>query len=361
MSDDLAVRWDGRAAAQRARRHLWQVFQCGSAAALAWWIAAVVLGHPGPYFAPTAAVIALGISYGQRRRRVIEVAVGVTFGVLLGDLFVIAFGTGVWQIWLVVVIAMTVALALDRGPVVVIQAPVQSLAVCVLVPTTGDGLLRCTDAVIGGACALAVAAIVPASALPRPAAAAAKLLMTVSDILEASAETMRSGDADSGASGLARARGTDDVVLGLRQEVEEAMAVAAQAPARARYRADAAAVEAMVVPLDRLLRSSRGLMRQTAVVAVRHQAVPAEWSDWCDELARQARLHASALEHGDPLEGMRAQLLAIGRSTAAVEPARSVVVQALLVHLRTVIIDLLVLTGLSEPDATAQVPSLDPE
>ena len=60
----------------------WQIAQCAVAAGVAWLIAADLLGHPTPFFAPVAAVVSLGTSYGQRLRRVAEVTVGVAIGVL---------------------------------------------------------------------------------------------------------------------------------------------------------------------------------------------------------------------------------------------------------------------------------------
>ena len=53
----------------------WQVTQCAVSAGVAWFIAADLLGHDTPFFAPIAAVLSLGTSYGQRLRRVVEVAI----------------------------------------------------------------------------------------------------------------------------------------------------------------------------------------------------------------------------------------------------------------------------------------------
>src|SRR2546423_14403977 len=54
------------------------------AASGAWFAAHEVLGHSRPFFAPVAAVITLGVAVGRRRRRAIEMAIGV------------AVGNGVW-------------------------------------------------------------------------------------------------------------------------------------------------------------------------------------------------------------------------------------------------------------------------
>jgi uncharacterized membrane protein YgaE (UPF0421/DUF939 family) len=62
------------------------------AAATAWWVASALLGHQRPFFAPVAAVVALGVSYAARLRRVGEVVAGVALGVAVGDVFVLLAG-----------------------------------------------------------------------------------------------------------------------------------------------------------------------------------------------------------------------------------------------------------------------------
>ena len=83
----------------------WQIVQCAAAAGVSWLIAAELLGHQTPFFAPVAAVVSLGTSYGQRLRRVAEVTAGVALGVLLADLLAILIGSGWWQLMLVVTLA----------------------------------------------------------------------------------------------------------------------------------------------------------------------------------------------------------------------------------------------------------------
>ena len=63
------------------------------AASLAWLVATEVVGHPRPFFAPISAVVTLGLTVGQRRRRAIELAIGVSVGISIADLLVVAIGT----------------------------------------------------------------------------------------------------------------------------------------------------------------------------------------------------------------------------------------------------------------------------
>ena len=125
--------------------------QCAVAAATAWWVASALLGHERPFFAPVVAVVALGVSYAARLRRVGEVVAGVALGVAVGDVFVRVAGTGTWQIALVIAVAMSLAVLLEAGPMLVTQAGVQASIVTTLVPPTGEGLDRWLDAAVGGA------------------------------------------------------------------------------------------------------------------------------------------------------------------------------------------------------------------
>src|SRR5688572_9489141 len=143
-----------RARVARLADKRWHILQCAVAAGVAWFVAADVLDHPTPFFAPIAAVVSLGTSYGQRLRRVAEVTLGVAIGVLIADLLVVQLGSGWWQLTLIVALAMSAAFLLDGGQLFVTQAAVQSIMVSTLLPDPGQGLVRWTDALVGGAVAL---------------------------------------------------------------------------------------------------------------------------------------------------------------------------------------------------------------
>src|ERR1700712_3891065 len=81
-----------RARLARLGSKRFQILQCAGAAGVAWLIAADLLGHTRPFFAPVAAVVSLGTSYGQRLRRVVEVTIGVAIGVFGADALVHVVG-----------------------------------------------------------------------------------------------------------------------------------------------------------------------------------------------------------------------------------------------------------------------------
>jgi uncharacterized membrane protein YgaE (UPF0421/DUF939 family) len=55
------------------------------AAGIAWFLTHTVLGHPQPFFAPIAAVVALAKDVGGRGIQATEMLVGVALGVATGE------------------------------------------------------------------------------------------------------------------------------------------------------------------------------------------------------------------------------------------------------------------------------------
>lgn len=332
------------------------IVQCAAAAGVAWFLSRHVLGHPAPVFAPIAAVVSLGTSYGQRLRRVAEVTAGVAIGVLVGDLLVLWLGSGWWQLSLIVALAMSTALLLDAGTLFVNQAAVQSIFVATLVPGTGVALTRWTDALVGGAVALVAATLVPAAPLRRPREQAAVVVRTVSDLLRGAAEVMVDGDAERGLALLEEARATDVLIRRLEGAAAEGMAVVSSSPFRVRQRPDLRRMVDLVAPLDRALRSTRVLVRQVAVAAYRRRPVPASYARLARDLADAVDLVAAELEADRMATAARDALVRLGEGTGHVERAEEMTAEVVLVQLRSVVIDLLMLTGLGQLEATDLLP-----
>jgi len=340
----------------RLRQRAFLIAQVAVAAAVAYWIAHDLLGHEQPFFAPVAAIISLGMSYGQRLRRVGEVTVGVAIGVLVADLFVRVAGVGLWQIAVVVAGSMTVAVLLDGGPLLVTQAAVQSVFVALVVPTAAQGFGRWVDALVGGLVALAAAAVAPQSPLRQPRRAAAAVLEELAAFLHEAAESLRTGDRQRAERTLERARATDSVLEDLRQAAAEGIEVVRQSPFRRRHRDQVFGVAALAEPLDRAVRNARVLVRRVAAATRYEEAVPPAYVDLVAELADVADRLADCLEDRGLTADLRPELQHLAaRSSAVAEPAQlsSTVVLA---QVRSIVVDLLELTGLDEDDALAMVP-----
>ena len=340
----------------RLRSKTWAIAQCSLAAGVAWFVAAEVFGHQTPFFAPIAAVVSLGTSYGQRLRRVAEVTIGVAVGVLIADLLVTQIGSGGWQLTLIVALAMSSAFLLDGGQLLVTQAAVQSIVVATLVPEVDAAFIRWTDALIGGAVALVAATVVPAAPLRRPREQAAVVVRKIAELLRAAGELMVSGDVDPALALLADARDTDYLIRELQDASAEGLAVVASSPFRVRHRGGLRRMADLVDPLDRALRSTRVLVRHTAVAAYRRRSIPASYAMLARELAAATVQVADQLAENEMAVDARVSLVAVGHATGSVERSTVLSAEVVLAQLRSVVADLLLVTGMDELEATDALP-----
>ncbi|MBB6627115.1 aromatic acid exporter family protein [Nocardioides sp. KIGAM211] len=349
-------RGSARSRVARLKSKRWQIIQCALAAGVAWLIASDLLGHQTPFFAPVAAVVSLGTSYGQRLRRVLEVTIGVAVGVLLADLLVQQIGSGWWQLTIIVGLAMSLAFLLDGGQLLVTQAAVQSIVVSTLLPDPGAGLTRWTDALVGGGVALLAATAVPAAPLRRPREQAAVVVRKIAQLLRAAGEVMVDGEVDRAMALLADARSTDYLIRELQDAADEGLSVVASSPFRVRHKGNLRRMVELVDPLDRALRSTRVLVRQTAVAAYHRRAVPGSYSLLALDLADAADQVADELASDQMAVGARTTLLAVGQATGTVERTDELAAEVVLAQLRSVVVDLLLLTGLDQMESTDALP-----
>ncbi|MBC7638948.1 MAG: FUSC family protein [Rhodoferax sp.] len=336
---------------ERLRRYGWHIAQCAVAGAVAYLLAHALLGHPQPFFAPVAAIVSLGLSYGQRLRRVGEVTIGIALGVLIGDVFANVFGTGAWQLLLAVVVAMTLAIMLDASPLLIIQAGVQSAIVTTLAPSAGAGLGRWLDAVCGGLVALLAAAVVPGSPLRRPRRVAGGIAHELSTWLHDAAAAARTADLDLAYRTLERARRSESALDDLRQATREGLDVARSSPWRRHHRGDILAVADLAVPLDRAVRNARVLLRRTVVVTRRGETLPDDTLALLDALAGATTTIARELD--EQREPRRA---VVALRTAAADSSRvatggSLSADVVLAQTRSLVVDLLQLCGVDVPEA----------
>ncbi|MCZ4499577.1 MAG: hypothetical protein JWQ74_2130 [Marmoricola sp.] len=345
-----------RARLARLQAKSWQVGQCSVAAAVAWFVAADLFGHTTPFFAPIAAVVSLGTSYGQRLRRVAEVTLGVAVGVFLGDLLTHGLGSGGWQIGLIVSLAMISALLLDAGQIFVTQAAVQAIVVSTLVPDPGRAFVRWTDALIGGAVALVAATVVPRAPLRRPREQAAVVVRKISVLLRASATSVEDGDVERALATLADARRTDTLIAELRTASDEGLSVLASSPFRWRHKGGVRQMAELVEPLDFALRNTRVVARRVAVAAYRHEPVPPGYAVFLRDLADVTDAMAVELRADWMAEIARDQLVALAHASSHLERTTVLSAEVVLASVRSLIADLLAVSGMDPLEATDQIP-----
>jgi uncharacterized membrane protein YgaE (UPF0421/DUF939 family) len=346
----------------RVRASWWGIAQSAVGGALAWELGERLLHHQSPFFASVAAIISLSTSYSNRLRRVIEIAVGVALGVGLGDLLVGVIGRGAWQLGLTVLIAMTIALFLDGGPLIVNQAALQAVFVVALPPPSGGYVGRWLDAALGGAVALVVAFVAPADPRPLLRRDIADLVHTVADALHAAAAADRAGDAEAAFQALEMARSTEHGLDSWRSSVQAAQEITRLSPLRRSGAREAAAHAKAVEPIDHAIRNLRVALRRLVAV-IEAEPPPVRGEDpltaMLDRVAGALYTIPAALRDPDG-EGGRRLRAALTGAAGLLDPGavagRGLSSTVVVAQLRSAVIDLFALAGLDRAKAQARLP-----
>lgn len=350
----MSVASAAAAATQRVREGAWSVGQCAIAAAGAWAVASQLLGHPAPFFACVAAVVCLGVRAAQRLRRVAELAVGVTVGVAVGDLLVNLIGTGAWQIGLVVGVALLLAVALDGGPLLVAQAGLQAVFVVALPRTPGGELARWEDALVGGACALLVAALLPADPWRSARRRAARTLAELAAAVRCCARALEDADPGEAAEALAGSRATQAGLDSWAEALVAGRDISRLSPLRRDGGATYDRLTRLQVGVDRATRNLRVLARRVVFSLETGEQLPAT-------VAVELRRLADVLDvlrqnpEGHPPVALFSLAAELDPEVLGTTGLSSSVVVA---QLRSAVVDLLVATGASVPQARAALPPL---
>ena len=334
------------------------IAQTALGAALAWVVAKEVLGHPRPFFAPVAATISLGLTIGARGRRTVEMVVGVSLGVLIGDLLITAIGQGTWQLALFVALAMTAAILVGGGPLLVSQAASSAVLVATLTPPTGNfDLTRASDALVGGVVGLAINYLLPIDAVGRARRAAAPLIAELSGVLEDVAVALKLRDPSAADAALRRARGVDALADDLRDAVIVGVHTARMAPQRRRARDSLAVYAGAADHLELAVRNVRVLARGVTRALMLDDRVPPEVCTAIVELAAAVRALGRVLEGDERAEAevRDAAVAAAGHATLVLDRTGNLSVSVLVGQVRSTAVDLLRAVGVERDDARRAV------
>lgn len=344
---------------ERWRQRGFLIAQCSVTAGLAWLIAGLLLGHKVPYFAAASAILVLGMTYGQRLRRGVDVAIGVTLGVALGDLWLVLFGAGVWQVVLVCAIAMSLATLVGASPVITTTAGANSIAVLVMAPSPIYGVERWTDAVIGSALALLVATVAPSGPLRKPGEVAAKVVAGMADTLEAAADALSAKDEHGASTVLDRVQAAEKDMATFDAAAAEGLEVVRHSPFRRRQLSLAITLSGLHEPLDSAVHNLRVLVRRSVVAIWRGEEVPVTYQDLVRRLAEVCRFIAHEFsEHRLPTAA-KDQLREIAEATPHLHLTHSISAVVILAQIRSIVTDLMELTGMEYVEARELIPDMD--
>lgn len=353
----LALRRRLRAGASRWNGSWWQILQCGLGAGVAWVLARALWGQPYPVFACFAVVVCLGVSNNQRLRRVVELGVGVSLGVLMGTLINRAIGHGPVQIAVIVVLTMAISRFLDGGNLIVNQAALQAVFILASPPATGGGTARWLDAMTGVVVALAIAAVTPADPRRDVRARGRAYAGHLADLLEDAARAVRTRDAGIADAALATARATQPEIDGWATSVAAGDEVHRLSPLRRRARPAMVEQHDLLDGMDRATRNLRVALRRMSTALQYGEELPLALAGAFEQLAAAVRSLGEPAYEGETVPpsvaGLQELAVQLGPRTLGATSLSATVVVA---QLRSAVVDLLQAQGVPPEEAHRLLP-----
>jgi uncharacterized membrane protein YgaE (UPF0421/DUF939 family) len=350
----------------RLRLSALPILQCAVGAALAWFIAHKIVGHTQPFFAPTAAVVSIGISFGARLRRSVELVVGVAVGIGIGDLFITRAGTGVWQIAFVVAVAMALAVFLDGGSIITMQAAGSAVLVATLLPpSAGGGFSRMIDALVGGLVGVVVVASIPLHPVRRAREQAAEVLAVLAKSLHECADGLLEQDPEKIRTSLAAARATQPQIDGLRSTLEGGREISRISPLYWNYRQRLDRIRATADPLDNAVRNTRVLLRRSLTLVQDDEILDPRLIEELERLAQAVEvvrrmMLADPGQQPDQAEAARVlRGVAKGARPELVDGA-GLSAHVVFAQIRSMLVDLMQVCGMQRISAMALLPPTVP-
>jgi uncharacterized membrane protein YgaE (UPF0421/DUF939 family) len=341
----------------RLRWHLWPALQTAAAAVAAWYLASLVVPDPQPSFASIAAVIAIGATYSERPARARELMLGVLVGLSAAEVLVRTIGTGPLQVGGTVLLAMSAALLLGSGLLLVSEAGVSAILLTTLAPS-GVPLFpsRPLEALIGVGVALAVSSLAfPPNPRLHVARASNTVLVELGIALEGIAAALERRDPERGQAALAAARGIDAHVAALGDAVAFGRETARMAPAHRTAREPLGRYGGAAHHIDLAVRDTRILARHAARLLQTGAPVSPELPAAVRELKAGVWELAGELDGTERPSALREHAAcATAKAGAALGPQPGVEPAAIVAQIRSIVADLLRASQLPEAEPATE-------
>lgn len=366
-----------QARVKRVRKRLLPIMQIGLASGFAYFLAHDLAGHPRPFFAPISVVIIIGMTGGDRVSKSVDMALGCILGVLVGDLIFYRLGDGGWQIAVIVAGSLLIASFFSSSVLVNNQAAIGAILIATIMPPGAEvtGIDRTIDAIIGCVVAMATIALIPQAPMQSARAEVSKVLGIMSSVLDDVADGMRDHNPDVIDEALELIRGTQTGIDDLAAAIKAGQETSLVSPFLWGTRRYINSLARVIPPVDNAVRTSRVLARRARVLADDNDsATPAQielldsLSQVCLELSEVYDVN-SRVAQATVIPQCVNELRAAGQKAGMdLIPENGVLsAYAILAQTRSLIVDLLMVCGMSHESAlaalapTSETPSVEPE
>jgi uncharacterized membrane protein YgaE (UPF0421/DUF939 family) len=351
---DMRRRLGLKVAVQRAYTSVPAALQIVVAAVASYSFSHYVLGHQIPLLSLT-----LGFARDARPRRVFDTVVGILVGILFSEVLFTLFGSGVWQIAVILFLTLIVARFTSPSSAFAAAAGVQSMLVMLLPDPSGGVLTRSVDGLVGGVVALIVTALVPRD--PRRIARrdAGNLLSTLAESFQALLDGLRSGDEPAASLAVDRLRRTQPIIDAWGLSLDSAIAIARISPFLRRHLPALRHQARVATGLDLAARHLRVIDRRVSFLLRDGHARP-ELAALFAALAEGIAVLGASID--DPARAEEAavlfEALAPTLNPASIVPDAPVTETIIVLLTRPLVVDLLVASGRSPESARALLPAV---
>lgn len=353
------MNWRLKESVQRAFESLPAIIQIVLAATASFAFTHFVLGHSNPIFAVTVAITALGFSRDARPRRILSTAIGMVTGIALSETLLLFVGTGLWQMSLVLLIALASARFLSGSASFALTVGIQAMLVYIMPSPEGGAFVRSLDGLIGGVTALIFTAVIPRDPRGLANKDANKLFDIFLDSVDALKIAVRNVNVEIVDEALTRVRKSQPLVDNWRQSLESAIAISRISPFLRKHRGELTAQVRVMLGMDLATRNLRVVVRRVDFL-VRDGVARPYLADLFEQISEATTVLAEGIEHPDQLHEAQNMFVAIIHQ---LDPkkfgiANEVREASVLLLLRPMLVDLLCASGMSEDEARAELPAI---
>lgn len=366
-----------QARVKRVRKRLLPIMQIGLASGFAYFLAHDLAGHARPFFAPISVVIIIGMTGGDRVSKSVDMALGCIIGVLVGDLIFYRLGDGGWQIAVIVAGSLLIASFFSSSVLVNNQAAIGAILIATIMPPGAEvtGIDRTIDAIIGCVVAMATIALIPQAPMQSARAEVSKVLGIMSSVLDDVADGMRNHNPDVIDEALELIRGTQTGIDDLAAAIKAGQETSLVSPFLWGTRRYINSLARVIPPVDNAVRTTRVLARRARVLADDNDsATPAQielldsLSQVCLELSEVYDVDSRVAQATVIPQCVKELRQAAQEASMDLIPENGVLsAYAILAQTRSLIVDLLMVCGMSHESAlaalapTSETPSVEPE
>lgn len=353
------MRWSLNESTRRVIESAPAIIQIVLAATASFAFTNLVLGHSNPIFSVTVAITALGFTRDARPRRILSTAIGMVTGIVLSELLLLLIGQGLWQMSIVLLIALTAARFISGSAAFALTVGIQAMLVYIMPAPEGGAFIRSLDGVIGGLTALLFTAIIPRDPRGLANKDANKLFTIFLDSLDALKLAVRNVDVAIVDEALTRVRRSQPLVDNWRMSLDSAIAISRISPFLRKYRDELSGQVRLMRGMDLATRNLRVVVRRVDFL-VRDGVARPYLADLFEQISAATQLLADGLESPQQLREAQEQFVEIIHQ---LDPKKFGIADqireaSVLLLLRPLLVDLLCASGMTEDDARAELPAI---